>query len=57
MADEALVLSAQVTDHFSQPIRDMQRSLRALTDANKAAHVEGVARPRAPAAKRRRPPY
>jgi hypothetical protein len=43
LSDEALVLVAQVYDQFSAPIRDMQRSLRALTDANKKSHLQGAA--------------
>lgn len=42
MADEALRLQAQVVDQFSQPIRDMQRQLRLLTESNRRTHVEGT---------------
>jgi hypothetical protein len=42
MPDDSLQLVAQVVDQFSAPIRDMQRQLRALTDANKKSHVEGA---------------
>lgn len=42
MADEALRLQAQVVDQFSQPIRDMQRQLRLLTESNRRTHIEGA---------------
>jgi muramidase (phage lysozyme) len=42
LADEALSLEAVVLDRFSAPIRDLSRQLRALTDANRKSHVEGV---------------
>jgi hypothetical protein len=42
VADESLILAAQVVDQFSAPIRDMQRQLRSLTDANKKSHIEGT---------------
>jgi hypothetical protein len=44
MADEALVLSAQVVDRFSAPIRYMHRQLRALVDRNAKAHTASHAR-------------
>jgi len=42
MADEALVLSAVVVDRFSNPIKDMQKQLRALTAENARSHAQGV---------------
>jgi hypothetical protein len=42
LTDEALVLSAVVTDNFSRPIRDMQRQLRLLVENNQRAHVQGT---------------
>jgi hypothetical protein len=43
LPDEALVLVAQVYDGFSEPIKNMQRSLRQLTDANQRSHIQGAA--------------
>jgi hypothetical protein len=40
-SNETLALTAQVIDKFSQPIRDMQRSLRTMGEHGKAVHVEG----------------
>jgi hypothetical protein len=39
---EVLTLVAQVQNKFSQPIRDMQRSLRDLGEHGRAAHIEGA---------------
>jgi len=39
---ETLTLIAQVQNNFSQPIRDMQRSLRDLGEHGRAVHVEGA---------------
>jgi hypothetical protein len=42
LADEALVLVAQVYDQFSAPIRRMQTQLRALTAENAKSHAQGM---------------
>jgi hypothetical protein len=42
MADEALVLAAQVVDQFSVPIQNMQRQLRMLVENNARAHTQGT---------------
>ena len=42
MADEALVLAAQVVDQFSNRIKDMQRQLRLLVENNAKAHTQGT---------------
>jgi hypothetical protein len=42
VADEALVLAAQVVDQFSNPIKDMQRQLRLLVENNAKAHTQGT---------------
>jgi hypothetical protein len=42
LADEALVLAAQVVDQFSNPIKDMQRQLRLLVENNAKAHTQGA---------------
>jgi muramidase (phage lysozyme) len=42
LADEALVLAAQVVDQFSVPIQNMQRQLRLLVENNAKAHTQGA---------------
>jgi hypothetical protein len=42
LADEALVLSAVVVDRFSNPIKEMQKQLRQLTEANAKSHTAGA---------------
>jgi hypothetical protein len=43
LADESLILTAQVYDRFSEPIKKMQASLRALSEANQKSHLQGAA--------------
>jgi muramidase (phage lysozyme) len=43
LADETLVLAAQVYDQFSAPIRSMQAQLRQLAAENAKSHTQGVA--------------
>ena len=38
---ETLQLTAQVIDKFSAPIRDLQRSMRIMSEQGKAVHIEG----------------
>jgi hypothetical protein len=38
---ETLQLTAQVIDKFSAPIRDLQRSMRTMSEQGKAVHIEG----------------
>ncbi len=42
MADDVLSLSAVVVDRFSQPIKNMQTQLRALTAENAKSHAQGM---------------
>ena len=39
---EVLQLTAQVIDKFSAPIRDLQRSMRTMSEHGRAVHIEGA---------------
>lgn len=42
-SDESLCMAAEVVDKFSQPLRNMQRSLRGFSDEVAKSHKEGAA--------------